>query len=377
MSEYQVNDLDYTSVNTIRMLAVDGVEKANSGHPGLPLGAAPMAYALWQYFYTHNPKNPNWINRDRFILSAGHGSMLQYALLHLTGYDVSLEDLKQFRQWKSKTPGHPEYGHTPGVELTTGPLGQGFATGVGMAMAERFMSQTFNTSDFSVIDYHTYGIVSDGDVMEGVAAEAASIAGNLRLGKLIYLYDSNGISIEGSTDLAFTEDVAKRFEAYHWHVTTVADGNDVTAIAEALEQAKTDERPSLIIVKTHIGFGSPKQDSEKVHGSPLGSEARAATRQFYNWPEEDFYVPNDVQTHMLQAIDRGEKSEALWQNLFAEYKIQNPDQAAALLHANEGKLPDGWADSLPVFPTDTNGMATRSASAGLGRSYTDVYGRLS
>ena len=272
------------------MLAVDAVEKANSGHPGLPLGAAPAAYALWQYFYTHNPKNPTWLNRDRFVLSAGHGSMLHYALLHLSGYNVSLEDLKQFRQWGSKTPGHPEYGHTPGIETTTGPLGQGFATSVGMAMAERFLEQTFNTDRHTLFDYHVYGIASDGDLMEGVAAEAASIAGNLQLGKLIYLYDSNRISIEGSTDLAFTEDVAKRFEAYKWQVLQVEDGNDATAVAEAIVVAKADSRPSLIIVHSHIGFGSPKQDSEAVHGSPLGAEARKATREFYSWPDEDFHV---------------------------------------------------------------------------------------
>ena len=364
MSHYNPKEIDLMSINTIRMLAVDAIEKANSGHPGLPLGAAPAAYALWRNFYTHNPKNPAWLNRDRFVLSAGHGSMLQYALLHLTGYDVSLEDLKQFRQWQSKTPGHPEYGHTPGIETTTGPLGQGFATGVGMAMAERFLGQTFNIDGHTVIDYHTYGIVSDGDLMEGVASEAASIAGNLKLGKLIYLYDSNSISIEGSTDLAFTEDVAGRFAAYHWHVATVEDGNDVAAIADAIAAAKTDERPSLIVVRSHIGYGSPKQDSSSVHGSPLGDEAIKATREFYSWPEEDFYVPDGVYEHMQEAVTKGAAAEATWQEQFDEYKNAYPEKAALLMQAASGRLPDGWDADLPEFsPADyEKGIATRSAS---------------
>lgn len=359
-----MNEIDQLSINTIRMLAVDAVEKANSGHPGLPLGAAPAAYALWQHFYTHNPKNPEWLNRDRFVLSAGHGSMLHYALLHLSGYDVSIDDLKQFRQWSSKTPGHPEYGHTPGIETTTGPLGQGFATGVGIAIAERFLGQTFNTPDHQVVDYRTYGIVSDGDLMEGVAAEAASIAGNLQLGKLIYLYDSNSISIEGSTDLAFTEDVGKRFESYHWHVLSVEDGNDAMAIAEAISAAQADDRPSLIIVTSHIGFGSPKQDSEAAHGSPLGAEARQATRAFYSWPDEDFYVPETVQIHMQEAVARGAAAETIWQEKYAAYEVAYPDKADALRAAASGELPTGWDTDLPVFaPADyEKGIATRSAS---------------
>jgi len=364
MSSYPTHEIDHTCINTIRMLAVDAVEKANSGHPGLPLGAAPAAYALWRHFYTHNPKNPEWLNRDRFVLSAGHGSMLQYALLHLTGYDICLEDLTQFRQWQSNTPGHPEYGHTPGIETTTGPLGQGFATGVGMAVAERFLAQTFNTTEHPVIDYHTYGIVSDGDLMEGVASEAASIAGNLQLGKLIYLYDSNRISIEGSTDLAFTEDVAGRFAAYHWQVIPVEDGNDASAIAEAIAAAQADPRPSLIIVRSHIGFGSPKQDTAAVHGSPLGPEARAATREFYNWPEEDFHVPDGVYEHMQQAVTKGAAAEAAWQERFAAYQAAEPERAAVLMQAAAGELPDGWEADLPQFtPAEyESGIATRSAS---------------
>jgi len=357
-----MQEIDLKSISTIRMLAVDGVEKANSGHPGLPMGAAPMAYALWKGFYTHNPKNPDWLNRDRFVLSAGHGSMLQYALLHLSGYDVSLEDLKQFRQWGSKTPGHPEYGHTPGVELTTGPLGQGFATGVGMAMAEKFLAQTYNTDEYAVVDYHTYGIVSDGDLMEGVASEAASIAGNLSLGKLIYLYDSNSISIEGSTDLAFCENVGKRFEAYHWQVIHVEDGNDAQAVTQALEEAKNDERPSLIISKTHIGYGSPKADTSGAHGSPLGEEARSETREFYSWPDEDFFVPEDVAEHMLGAVERGNTSEQEWNKMFAAYQTAEPKKAAEFLKLSSGELPDGWDADLPVFSHEGDAIATRSSS---------------
>jgi transketolase len=359
-----MNEIDHKSINTIRMLAVDAVEKANSGHPGLPLGAAPAGYALWQHFYQHNPKNPHWLNRDRFVLSAGHGSMLHYALLHLSGYDVTLDDLEHFRQWQSKTPGHPEFGHTPGIETTTGPLGQGFATSVGMAMAERFLGQTFNTDQHTLFDYHVYGIASDGDLMEGVAAEAASIAGNLQLGKLIYMYDSNRISIEGSTDLAFTEDVAKRFDAYKWQVLDVEDGNDAAAIATAIASAQTDPRPSLIIVHSHIGFGTPKQDSEAAHGSPLGAEARKATREFYSWPDEDFHIPSDVAKHMAGAITRGAESEAAWQPIWEAYQAEEPEKAALITTLQVGKLPAGWDQALPTFdPADyQTGIATRSAS---------------
>ncbi len=364
MSTYPFEEIDHLAINTIRMLAVDAVEQANSGHPGLPLGAAPAGYALWQHFYSHNPKNPHWINRDRFVLSAGHGSMLHYALLHLTGYDLSLDDLKQFRQWGSKTPGHPEYKHTAGVETTTGPLGQGFATGVGMAMGERFLAQTFNTDEHTIIDHYTYAIVSDGDLMEGVSSEAASIAGNIKLGKLVYLYDSNRISIEGSTDLAFTEDVAERFAAYHWHVQTVEDGNNAAAIADAIAAAKADDRPSLIIVRSHIGFGSPKQDTSAVHGSPLGDEARKATRSFYSWPDEDFYIPDGVYEHMQRAITKGADAEAAWQTQFDLYQSAHPDKAAALIRAVNGDLPTEWDTDLPSFTPKQHekGIATRSAS---------------
>lgn len=364
MSNYQMNEIDHKSINTIRMLAVDAVEKAQSGHPGLPMGAAPAAYTLWHHFYKHNPQNPNWLNRDRFVLSAGHGSMLQYALLHLSGYSVSKEDLTQFRQWGSITPGHPEHGVTPGIETTTGPLGQGFATGVGMAMAERFMGQTYNTDNHQIIDYYTYGIVSDGDLMEGVASEAASIAGNLKLGKLVYLYDSNSISIEGSTDLAFTEDVGARFMAYGWHVEEVADGNDSAVIAEAIAAAKADERPSLIIVRSHIGFGSPKQDTAAVHGAPLGNEARQVTRKFYSWPDEDFHIPEDVADHMQQAVAKGREAEQVWQEQYDAYQAAEPTRAAELERALQGELPADWDKELPQFTAADyeKGIATRSAS---------------
>ena len=265
-------DLDNLTINTLRFLAADAVQSANSGHPGLPLGAAPMAYVIWKRHLKHNPKNPNWYDRDRFVLSAGHGSALLYALIHLSGYDLSLDELTNFRQWDSKTPGHPEYGHTPGVETTTGPLGQGFANGIGMAMSERFLSKKYNKSNLNVVDHHVYGIVSDGDLMEGIASEAASLAGHLNLGKLIYLYDDNNITIDGSTDLAFTEDVVKRFESYNWHVQSVDDGNNIDLIDMAIETAKKDNRPSLIKVKTIIGYGSPNQGTSSVHGSPLGDE---------------------------------------------------------------------------------------------------------
>ena len=286
-------DLDHLSINTIRLLAVDAVQRANSGHPGLPMGAGPMAYVLWTRFLKHNPNDPQWRNRDRFVLSAGHGSMLLYALLHLTGYDLPLDELKNFRQWGSKTPGHPENFLTPGVETTTGPLGQGLANGVGMAIAERFLAAQFNQPGFPLVDHYTYAIVSDGDLMEGISHEAASLAGHLGLGKLIYLYDDNQISIDGSTDLAFTEDVEKRFEAYGWHVQHVDDGNDLDAVAAALEQARAETgRPSLIAVQTIIGFGSPnKAGSEKAHGSPLGEDEVTLTKRNLGWPDDQFF-PN-------------------------------------------------------------------------------------
>ena len=302
-----MKDIDELCVNTLRFLAVDAVEKANSGHPGLPLGAAPMAYVLWDRFLRHNPKNPKWFNRDRFILSAGHGSALLYALLHMYGYDLPLEEIKQFRQFGSLTPGHPEYGHTIGVEATTGPLGQGFGMGVGMAIAEGFLSGCFNVEpDFPIVDHYIYAIVSDGDLMEGVTSEAASLAGtmHLGLGKLIYLYDDNHITIEGDTDIAFTENVADRFKAYGWHVLRVPDGNDVPKIEQAIRQARAvKDSPSLIIVRTHIGYGSPKQDSADVHGAPLGPEALRATKENFGWPlEPSFYIPENALNHCREAI---------------------------------------------------------------------------
>jgi len=359
-----VSNLDQLCINTIRTLAMDAVEKAKSGHPGMPMGAAPMAYVLWTRFLRHNPRNPRWPNRDRFILSAGHGSMLLYSLLHLTGYDLPLEELKQFRQWGSRTPGHPEYGLTPGVEVTTGPLGSGFATGVGIAMAERYLADRYNRPGFPIIDHYTYAIVSDGDLMEGIASEAASLAGHLRLGKLIYLYDDNQISIEGSTDLAFSEDVAKRFEAYGWHVQRVADGNDIEAIAAAIAAARAEaERPSLIMVRTRIGYGSPnKENSPEAHGAPLGEEEVRRTKAAYGWPEDaQFLVPEEVRAHMGAAVQRGQQWEAEWNDLFRRYEEAYPAEAAELKRILSGQLPEGWHERIPTFPAGGS-MATRSAS---------------
>ncbi len=361
----QPDPLDDLCINTIRMLAVDAVQKANSGHPGMPMGAAAMAYVLWPRFLKHNPGNPLWPDRDRFVLSAGHGSMLLYGLLYLTGYDLSLEDLKAFRQWGSKTPGHPEYGHTPGVETTTGPLGQGFANGVGLAMAERFLAARFNRPDFPIVDHYTYAIVSDGDLMEGVSHEAASLAGHLQLGKLIYLYDDNHISIEGSTDLAFTEDRLARFSAYGWQVQKVDDGNDLKAIAEAIRQAQTETaRPSLIAVRSCIGCGSPnKQDTAGVHGEPLGIEEIRLTKENLGWPlEPAFHVPEEALAFFRQSVGTGEKREKEWQKLFAAYEKAYPEEAEAFNQIMAGKLPKGWDREIPIFPTDPKGTATRAAS---------------
>ncbi|MFQ5569775.1 MAG: transketolase [Rhodothermales bacterium] len=357
-------DLDELTINTIRFLAVDAVQRANSGHPGMPMGAAPMAYALWHRHLKHNPKDPAWPDRDRFILSAGHGSMLLYALLHLTGYDLSLEDLRDFRQFGSKTPGHPENFITPGVETTTGPLGQGFANGVGMAVAERFLAAHFNQPGFPLFDHHTYAIVSDGDLMEGVTHEAASLAGHLGLGKLIYLYDDNKISIDGSTDLAFTEDVLKRFEAYGWHVQRVDDGNDLTAIDAAIVAAREEaERPSLIAVRTIIGFGSPnKQNTAGVHGSPLGEEEVALTRRNLGWPEDrTFYVPEAVREHLREAATTGAQKQAAWNDLLHRYREAYPEQAQQLDAWLGGELPDGWDAQIPDFEAGGK-IATRAAS---------------
>ena len=353
--------IDQLCVDTIRLLAVDMVERAKSGHPGMPLGAAPMAYVLWDRFLVHNPANPSWCDRDRFVLSAGHGSALLYSLLHVYGYDVSIEDLQNFRQWGGKTAGHPEYGRAPGVECTTGPLGQGFAMGVGMGLTEAHLNAVF---DDSVVDHHTYAIVSDGDLMEGVSGEAASLAGTMKLGKLIYLYDDNGITIEGPTSLAFTEDVAARFDAYGWQVLSVEDGNDLDAVEAAIAQAREDEhRPSLIRVSTHIGYGSPKQDSEKSHGEPLGPDGAAATREKFGWEgKEPFHVPEPVRDYCSAAVRRGKLLEDEWNERFDEYRHSQPDKAELLQALTSGGLPDGWSDGVPSFDSGDGPIATRAAS---------------
>ncbi|MCD6296041.1 MAG: transketolase [Deltaproteobacteria bacterium] len=357
--------LDELCVNTIRMLSVDGVQNANSGHPGMPMGAASMAYVLWSRFLSHNPQNPKWPNRDRFVLSAGHGSMLLYSLLHLSGYDLSMEDIKNFRQWGSKTPGHPEYPLTPGVETTTGPLGQGFANGVGMAIAERFLAARFNRPDHEIVDHYTYGIVSDGDLMEGVSHEAASLAGHLGLGRLIYLYDDNHISIEGKTDITFTESRTARFEAYGWHVQEVADANDLDAIEKAVIEARNDTtRPSLISVRTHIGYGSPnKQDTASAHGEPLGPDEIELTKKNLEWPQESrFFVPDEVLGHLREAIKKGKGVEEEWQARLGSYEEAHPEPARKLQILLNGELPDNWDRDIPSFPADSKGMATRVAS---------------
>jgi transketolase len=356
--------LQERAINTLRFLSADAVQKANSGHPGLPMGAAAFAYTIWTRHLRHNPKNPKWLNRDRFVLSGGHGSMLLYSLLHLTGYDLSLQELKNFRQWGSKTPGHPEYGHTPGVETTTGPLGQGFSNGVGMAIAAKFLANRFNRGEFNLIDHYIYAIVTDGDLMEGVASEAASLAGHLQLGKLIYLYDDNHITIDGSTEITFTENRAKRFEAYGWHVQSVRDGNDVEAVDRAIQEAKLDPRPSIILVRTQIGYGLPtRAGTSKAHGEPPGEEELRGAKKALNWPlEPDFYIPDDVLAFYRQAIERGDVEEAFWQEKVVEYKETFPDLAVELNRVLEGKLPEGWDTEIPHFPEDTKGMATRAAS---------------
>ncbi len=356
--------LDELCVNTIRTLSIDAVQKANSGHPGLPLGAAPMAYVLWTHFLKHNPSNPHWFDRDRFVLSAGHGSMLLYSLLHLTGYDLTLEQIKDFRQWGSMTPGHPERGVTPGVEVTTGPLGQGFANGVGMAIAESYLSDRYNRPDFKVIDHFIYGIVSDGDLMEGIASEAASLAGHLGLGKLIYLYDNNHITLSAETRLAFSENCAQRFEAYGWHVQSVEDGNDLDAIYQAIHRAREESaKPSLILVKTHIGFGSPhKQDTFEAHGSPLGEEEVKLTKQNLGWPQEPpFYIPQETLQHFRQAVEAGKIAEAEWEAVFDAYEKKYPQPAQELYELMGNELPDNWDKNIPVFPVDAKGVSTRVA----------------
>ncbi len=357
-------ELENRAINTIRFLAADAVQKANSGHPGLPMGAAAMAYTLWTRHLRFNPRNPKWPGRDRFILSGGHGSALLYALLYLTGYDLPLEQLKNFRQWGSQTPGHPEYGLTPGVEVTTGPLGQGFANGVGMAIAEAHLAAEFNKPGFEVVNHHVYGIVTDGDLMEGVASEAASLAGHLGLGKIIYLYDDNHITIDGSTELAFTEDRAARFQAYGWHIQKVADGNDLDAVDAAITKAKKDPRPSLILCRTHIGYGLPtKQDTAKAHGEPPGQEELDAAKKNLDWPlEPKFYVPDDVLDLFRKAIKRGEKAEKDWRKQLNNYLAEFTQLDTELERRLMDELPENWDADLPVFPADPKGMATRAAS---------------
>ena len=370
-------ELDELCINTIRFLAVDAVQKANSGHPGAPMGAAPMAYVLWDRFLKHNPSDPAWPDRDRFVLSAGHASALLYSLLHLTGYGLPMEELKQFRQWGSKTPGHPEYRLTPGVEATTGPLGQGFANGVGMAVAERWLAENYNRPGHEIINHRTYAIVSDGDLQEGVSSEAASLAGTLRLGKLIYLYDDNDISIEGNTDISFTEDVAQRFQAYGWHVVGPIEGMDREAVDSAIRAAHAETaRPSLIVCRTVIGYGSPnKAGTGSAHGEPLGQEEVLLTRERLGWPyDEPFTIPKEAETHFLQARERGRRGQEEWQARMEDYRREYPAEAAQLEAALEGSLPEGWDQDLAgLFDADDRPIATREAS---GRVMNAIVGRV-
>lgn len=358
------DSLQEKAINTIKFLSVDGVQTAKSGHPGLPMGDAGIAYTLWMRLLRYNPKNPNWFNRDRFILSGGHGSMLIYTMLYLTGYDLPLSELQSFRQWGSITPGHPEYGMTPGVEVTTGPLGQGFANGVGFAIAEAHMAAEFNRPGHEIIDHYTYAIVTDGDLMEGISYEAASLAGHLKLGKLIYFYDNNHISIDGDTELAFTDDIQKRFEALGWHVGHVSDPYDVDALAAAAEAAKADPRPSLIVVDTVIGDGLPGvQGTEAAHGSPPGWDEIAKAKEAVGWPvEPHFYVPEEVKEHFLTKLDEGESLNMWWGRKFEDYQKVYPELAAELKRRISGDLPEDWEKGLPVFPADEKGVATRNAS---------------
>jgi len=360
----ETQTLEELCINTIRILSADAVQQANSGHPGMPMGAAAMAYTLWTKFLKFNPKNPAWFDRDRFVLSAGHGSMLLYSLLHLTGYDLPLEELKRFRQWGSKTPGHPERGHTPGVEVATGPLGQGFGNGVGMAIAEAWLAARFNRPGHNIIDHYTYAICGDGDLMEGITQEAASLAGHLHLGKLIYFYDQNHISLAGGTDVSFTENVAERFDAYGWHTRSVADGNDTEDIARAIEEARAETtRPSLILVRTHIGFGSPgKHDNFSAHGNPLGEEELQATKKNLGWPTMDkFFLPKEALDEFRKAIPKGAQAEQNWTDRFEAYKKAYPAEAAELESFIAGKLPADWNLGLPSWKPADKAIATRKA----------------
>jgi len=367
-------NIDQLAINTIRFLAVDAVQKANAGHPGMPMGCAPIGYLLYTKYMNHNPANPQWLNRDRFILSAGHGSMLLYSLLHLCGYDVSLDDLKNFRQWNSITPGHPEYGLTPGVETTTGPLGQGFANAVGMAIAEEYLASMFNKEDAKILDHYFYGICSDGDMMEGVSHEAASLAGHLKLGKIIFFYDDNSISIDGSTSLAFSEDVGKRYEGYNWQVLHIKDVNDLTQIDSAVVAAQLEtSKPTLIITKTHIGYGSPnKQDTASSHGSPLGEEEVKLTKENLNWPtDKPFLIPEEVNEHFKPVILKGKKSEEDWNKLFESYKAKYPKEAALFSSVMNGDFGNKWKSKLPSYIDPSEKVATRSASGNVLNSIAD------
>ncbi|OIJ17927.1 transketolase [Anaerobacillus alkalidiazotrophicus] len=374
------NHVDELAINTIRTLSIDSIEKANSGHPGMPMGAAPMAYALFGKYMNHNPKNPHWFNRDRFVLSAGHGSMLLYSLLHLTGYDVSLEDLQSFRQWGSKTPGHPEYGHTPGVDATTGPLGQGIAMAVGMAMAERHLAAVYNKEDIQVVDHYTYSICGDGDLMEGVSAEAASLAGHLKLGRLVVLYDSNDISLDGDLHMSFSENVENRFKAYGWQVIRVEDGNSTDEIYKAIEEAKKDDRPTLIEVKTTIGYGSPNKGGKSAsHGAPLGKDEVKLTKETYKWTyENEFHIPEEVSEAFAKVKEHGQAKEDEWNDLVKQYEEKYPDLAAEFKLAVSGQLPEGWDQNLPVYEGGKDKVATRSSSGealnALAKNVSQIFG---
>ncbi len=364
-SSLSPSQLDQLCINTIRFLAVDAVQKANSGHPGMPMGAAPMAYVLWTRYLKHDPAKPAWPNRDRFVLSAGHGSMLLYSLLHLTGYDMPISELQQFRQWGSKTPGHPEHWLVPGIETTTGPLGQGFGNGVGMAIAQKYLAAHFNRPGHEIVDYKVYAIAGDGDLMEGISSEAASLAGHLQLDNLIYFYDDNHISIEGSTQLAFTEDRAKRFEAYGWFVQKLEDGNDLAAIDAAIRAAQAERgRPSIIMIRTHIGYGSPnKHDTAEAHGTALGVEEVKLTKENLGWPlEPAFLVPEKARAHFRLALEKGAKAEAEWQGKLAAYRQAFPDLAAEWDRFTTGELTPGWQAKIPTFSSSEKPMATRQAS---------------
>jgi transketolase len=369
-----MSDLDQLSINALRFLAVDAVEAANSGHPGAPLGDAPIAYLLFHKYMRHNPKHAKWTNRDRFVLSNGHASALLYGMLHLAGYDLSIDDLKQFRQWHSRTPGHPEFGETDGVEVTTGPLGQGFAMAVGMAMAEKHLAAVYNKPGYDIVEHYTYGICGDGDLMEGISHEAASLAGTLKLGKLIFLYDDNLISLDGPTDLSFTENVQDRFKAYHWHVQTVADGNDLEALSKAIEEAKSvTDKPSMIAVRTIIGYGSPAAGTSKAHGAPLGEKNVKETKKTLNWPEDKtFWVPDEAAKNWAKIIDAGAKYEQEWNELFAKYKSEFPELAEQYERVHAAKLKEGWEKSLPVYEADAKPMATRNAGGAIMNAFAEV-----